>query len=490
MKVLSRRAFIEQMGLGSMAFWAAPQLIGCGGEPGVSTAPGLAYPQFNGTPVLGGDNGLPFWSRGNYRPVEDEIEAFDLEVIGNLPTELNGYFLRNGSNPRSGSSEHWFVGDGMLHGIHLEKGRALSYRNRWVQTAALQGNGGMTANRANTSLLHHHGRSLALYEVSIPHEFNAADLTTVGEYDFGGSLTGPVTAHPKVDPITGELFIIGYSPMGDYLTYSVLSQDGTLLKSQPIDIPNPVMMHDFQITENYAVFMDLPIVFDLAQLDSGFPFSWKPELGARLGIMPRYGDASEVEWFDIDPCFVFHTFNAFETTAGHVILEGCRLESLNVQEFTSAESAPTPWGWTIDLANKRTQEGPILDLGMDFPKIDARRQGRRNRISYGLHLVGSTPDYPAHATGIVKHDRDSGKTEIWHQGEAIQPDEALFVPAPNAQAEDEGWLLSVVYNRATEKSEVIVVDAMRVDAGPIARVLLPRRVPFGFHGMWVPQESA
>ena len=174
----------------------------------------------------------------------------------------------------------------------------------------------MTANRANTSLLHHHGRSLALYEVSIPHEFNAADLTTVGEYDFGGSLTGPVTAHPKVDPITGELFIIGYSPMGDYLTYSVLSQDGTLLKSQPIDIPNPVMMHDFQITENYVVFMDLPIVFDLTQLDSGFPFSWKPELGARLGIMPRYGEASEVEWFDIDPCFVFHTFNAFETSTG------------------------------------------------------------------------------------------------------------------------------------------------------------------------------
>ena len=204
----------------------------------------------------------------------------------------------------------------MLHGIHLEKGRALSYRNRWVQTAALQGNGGMTANRANTSLLHHHGRSLALYEVSIPHEFNAADLTTVGEYDFGGSLTGPVTAHPKVDPITGELFT-GYNPMGDYLTYSVLSQDGTP-KSQPIDIPNPVMMHDFQITEKYAVY-DLPIVFDLAQLDSGFPFS-EAGAGARLGIMP-HGHASEVEWFDIDPCFVFHTFNAFETTAGQVILK-------------------------------------------------------------------------------------------------------------------------------------------------------------------------
>ena len=228
--------------------------------------------------MLGGDNGLPFWSRGNYRPVEDEIEAFDLEVIGNLPTELNGYFLRNGSNPRSGSSEHWFVGDGMLHGIHLEKGRALSYRNRWVQTAALQGNGGMTANRANTSLLHHHGRSLALYEVSIPHEFNAADLTTVGEYDFGGSLTGPVTAHPKVDPITGELFIIGYSPMGDYLTYSVLSQDVDASKSQPIDIPNPVMMHDFQITENYAVFMDLPIVL-ISRSSTRFPIFL--EAGAR-----------------------------------------------------------------------------------------------------------------------------------------------------------------------------------------------------------------
>ena len=486
---LTRRAFIEHVGMGSAALLAMPSLIGCGdGSAGIAND--LGYPSYTGLPVLGGDGAQPFWARGNYRPVADEIEAFDLEVIGTLPPELNGHFLRNGSNPRDGSSDHWFVGDGMLHGIHLEGGKALSYRNRWVQTAALQGNGGMTANRANTSLLQHHGRAMALYEVSTPYEFNVEDLSTVGQYDFGGSLTGPVTAHPKVDPVTGELFIIGYSPMGDYLTYSVLSPSGELMKSQAIDIPNPVMMHDFQLTENYAIFMDLPIVFDLSQLEAGFPFSWQPELGARLGVMPRYGSASEVEWFEIDPCFVFHTFNAFETETGQVILEGCRLESLNIQEFTSAENAPTPWAWTIDLSSKQTQEGPILDLGMDFPKIDPRRQGRRNRVNYGLHLVGSTDDYPAHATGLVKHDRDSGKTEIWHQGEAIQPDEALFVSAPNADGEDEGWLLSVVYNRATDKSEVIVIDAMSVEAGPIARVLLPRRVPFGFHGMWVPQASA
>lgn len=487
---LTRRAFIERVGIGGAALAAFPQLVGCGTEVAAGIESGLAYPSFSGLPNLGGDPELPFWSRGNYRPVADEIEAFDLEVIGSLPSELNGYFLRNGSNPLEGHSDHWFVGDGMLHGIQLEGGKALSYRNRWIQTAALDGGGSMTANRANTSLLQHHGRALALYEVSTPYEFNISDLSTVGEYDFAGSLSGrPVTAHPKVCPITGELFIIGYSPMGDYLTYSVLSPNGELIKSQGIDIPNPVMMHDFQLTENYAVFMDLPIVFDLSQLEAGFPFSWQPELGARLGVMPRYGAATDVEWFEIDPCFVFHTFNAFETPRGEVVLEGCRLESLNIQEFTSAENAPTPWAWTIDLASKQTNEGPILDLGMDFPKIDARRQGLRNRVNYGLHLVGSTADYPAHATGLVKHDRDSGKTEIWHQGEAIQPDEAIFVPAPNANGEDEGWLLSVVYNRATDKSEVIVVNAMAVEAGPIARVLLPRRVPFGFHGMWVSTES-
>ena len=341
------------------------------------------------------------------------------------------------------------------------------------------------ANRANTSLLHHHGKALALYEVSTPYEFRVGDLTTVGNYDFGGVIDGPVTAHPKVDPTTGELFLIGYSPMGPYLSYTIVDAAGHVTKSQVIDIPAPVMMHDFQLTEQYVLFMDLPIVFDLSHYESGFPFSWQPDLGARLGVMPRYGDASEVEWFEIPPCFVFHTFNAYENATGQVVLEGCRLESLNLQEFTSAEQAPTPWTWTIDLERKEVQEGPILDLGLDFPKIDDRVQGREHRYNYGLHLVGSTNDYPAHAIGLIKHDRATGKTDLWNQGEAIQPDEALFVPADENGGEDEGWLLSVVYNRATDKSEVIVVDATRVDAGPIARVLLPRRVPFGFHGMWV-----
>ena len=153
---ISRRDFIHQAGLGGAALLLSPHLFGCGEELGregaLSQFGEMAYPEFTGVPSLGGGAGDPFWARGNYRPVADEIEAFDLEVIGSLPPELNGHFLRNGSTAREGTPQHWFVGDGMLHGVHLQNGRALSYRNRWVQTAAFQGGEDIMANRANTSL--------------------------------------------------------------------------------------------------------------------------------------------------------------------------------------------------------------------------------------------------------------------------------------------------------------------------------------------------
>ena len=430
---------------------------------------------------------MPFWARGNYAPVEDEIEAFDLEVLGALPAALDGLFVRNGANQAAGVADHWFLGDGMVHGIRLEQGRASWYRNRWIATHALtQGSDAVSANRANTSVVHHHGRLLALYEAGGPTEIDTVSLDTVGPYDFAGTLEGAMTAHPKVDAATGELFFIGYSPFPPYLRFSTVDPAGGLTKTVAIDVPVPTMMHDFQLTARHAVFMDFPVVFDLGLLENGFPFAWRPEHGARIGVMPRDGGSEDVVWVDVPTCYMFHTFNAYEDAQGRIVLEGCRLESLDVQGVIDTSEAPVPWVWTIDVENRTATDGPLLDFGMDFPMIDRRVQGREHRFDYGLRLTPGTADYPAHPVGIVKHDRVSGRTDLWSVGEAVQPDEALFVPAPGSEGEDEGWLLSVVFNRATGASEVVVLDASAVQQGPIARVLLPRRIPFGFHGAWVP----
>jgi carotenoid cleavage dioxygenase-like enzyme len=276
------------------------------------------------------DGALADWSRcevphllGQYRPVHDEIDADRLEVIGELPPALVGTYVRNGPNPLLAPSGayHLFDGDAMLHGVRLD-GSGAAYRNRWVRSkgmlaeaeagrplfsglagfelppADVVANVGMMKNTANTHVISHAGRMLALMEASPPTEIDPDSFATLGEFSFGGALSGPMTAHPKVDPATGNLCFFGYSPVPPYLRYHVASPDGTLLSTTEIELPRPVMMHDFVITERHAVFFDLPAVFDLTALMEGRPFTrWEPELGARVGVMNLDG-TGDVAWME------------------------------------------------------------------------------------------------------------------------------------------------------------------------------------------------
>lgn len=473
--MITRRELLKRTGSTGTALLFAHAFGGCGGKAtsGNTTPP----------PPLPQDPMGRWWLSNNYAPVPDEIEAFDLEVEGSLPPELNGLYVRNGSNPKNAGSAHWFTGDGMLHGIRFGGGSALWYRNRWVDTLALQSGmeDSIIANRANTSIKGHAGKLLALYEVAVPHEISTEDLSTVGEYDFAGELRRPMTAHPKIDPVTGEMFFIGYAPFPPYLTYHVVDAQGALVRSIEIDVPHSSMMHDFQITESHALIYDLPIHFDLEALDSGFPFRWVPEAGARIGVLARDGSSSDVQWFEIDTCYMFHTFNAYET-GGRIALEGCRLESLWAETNNDVSESPKPWRWELDPATGNASEDRLHDGAGDFPQIDARMAGRQNQIAYSLRFPEMSADEIAAPFGIAKHDRRTGVTDVWDAKNG-QPDEALFVPA--GAGEDEGYLVSFVFDKSTHKSYVAVLDATNVSAGPIARVHLPRRVPFGFHGTWV-----
>lgn len=469
--------------------------------PSVATTSAPA-PATTAVPVLTTapfDQSRPWWMQGNFAPVVDEVEAVKLTVVGAIPSELSGLYARNGSNPAIGDSPHWFFGDGMLHGMRVANGRAEWYGNKYVGTPLYQGGLGFgegppggAANQANVSLTWHGGKLLTSGEVGFPFEVSTTDLSTVGVHDYAGKLTSAFTAHPKIDPVTGRLHSFGYGFVPPFLTYNVMEADGTLIHSEPVDIPRSTMIHDFAITDRDVIFWDLPVVFDLDAASKwiaeggqgdGFPYVWSPESGARVGVMPLGGPASAIQWFDIDPCFAFHGVNAFRR-GDEVVLDICRLTSMFVpyEMFAGVSSLRR---WTMNTATGKLDDTIINDDNPgELPTRDPRRVGREHRYGY-LVETRDNPD-TVEFGGLIKHDYQTDTREIWDPGPTQHSGEWLFVPGAGAgPADDEGWLLNFIYDDATAGSEFVVVDATDIAAGPVARVALPQRVPFGFHGTWV-----
>jgi carotenoid cleavage dioxygenase-like enzyme len=450
--------------------------------------------------------------RGNFSPFREEGYTDGLQVIGEIPRDLNGTFFRNGPNPQfePAGRYHWFDGDGMVHAIKLENGRA-SYRNRWVESGGLveERKAGHALYRgllslegteapaikvtANTNIVAHAGKLLALVESSFPTELVPCTLATVGLYDFGGKLMGAMTAHPKLDPETGEMLFFGYAPFPPYLQYHVADASGALTRSEVIDVAWPSMMHDFAITTNYVIFMLCPVVFTFENVAKGGSlFTWEPERGAKLGIMPRNGGNADVRWFDIDPCYVFHPMNAFDEN-GVVTLDVARYEQLLFMDPTSArepgwrdKNVAKLHRWTIDLAKGGVRSAPLDDGDGEYPRVDERRVGRKHRFGY-MALTGpeGNDDGVPVWTSIRKYDLDRGTSETRHFGAGNGVGEPLFVPRHPAADEDDGYVLVLNYDRSRNASAFFVLDARNVAGDPLAEIRIPHRVPYGFHGNWV-----
>jgi carotenoid cleavage dioxygenase-like enzyme len=453
--------------------------------------------------------------QGNCAPIEDELDVDDLQVTGHVPEALQGVFLRNGPNQQFApmGRYHVFDGDGMVHGVELGEGRA-RYRNRWVESRGLAAERragralfgglseftfpdqavldelGLMKNTANTNIIRHGGRYLALMEGGLPTELTA-ELATIGEWDYDGKLVGSMTAHPKWDPVTGELLFFGYSPFPPFLRYHVADATGTLIRSVDIDLPRPVMMHDFVATENHVVFFDLPAVFDLdAMLAGGTPIAWKPEHGSRIGVMPRDGGNDEVTWFELDPFFVFHFLNGWDE-GDTVVVDGCRAPHLPIAfgtEEAPEPALPTLHRWTMNLADGRVTETQLDDRPGDFPRLNMHRSGLPNRYGYVAH--GPWAGEPVQFNAVVKYDLMAGTSTVHDYGRNAEAGEPVFARDPEARSEDDGWLLNFVFDRDTATSELQILDARHLEAEPVARVHLPRRVPFGFHGNWIPERGA
>jgi carotenoid cleavage dioxygenase len=488
---LHRRDVLRLAMAGAATAGLAP-LLGCRSNGNrTPTAPPTTVPF---------DPDVPWWLQGGFAPVDEEVDTTDLEVDGALPPELVGLYVRNGSNPRTGTSPHWFLGDGMVHGLRLEAGRATSYRNRYVRTPLYEASSGFgegvpggEESQSNVSAIWHGGRLLTSGEVGYPYELAPTDLSTVGVYDFGGKLTTSMTAHPKIDPATGWMHFFGYGFVPPFLTYHVADADGTLVHSTEVPVPGPTMIHDFAITETDAVFWDLPVVFDLeaavAMIEDPtgdvFPFLWDPSYGARIGVLPLGGEGGEVQWAEIEPCYVFHGVNAFRQ-GSDVVVDVCRHDSMFAGGGVLGNGLALH-RWTVDTTTGTATDVQVDERqDMELPSRDLRRTGREHRHGYFVQ------NRPAEGTvdlgGVIKHDYRTGDRQVWEPGPTEHGGEWLFVADEAGDADDEGWLLSYLHDEASRRSRFVVLDATEVEAGPVASVALPQRVPYGFHATWVSER--
>ena len=450
---------------------------------------------------------------GPFAPVTEEVTAFDLDVVGQLPPELDGRYLRIGPNPimdlvADPASHHWFVGDGMVHGLRLRDGRAEWYRNRWVRStrvsealgeAPAPGERHAGMDTVNTNVIGHAGTTLALVEAGARPVELTEELETVCHTDLHGTLPNGFTAHPKRDPATGELFAVAYHWGLPHLQHIVVGTDGRVRRVEPIPVDDGPMVHDMSLTERFSIIYDLPVTFDLeaAATGAGLPYTWRPGRSARVGVLPREGTAADVRWFEVEPCYVFHALNAHDVagpdgTGGTVVLHVVRHErTFDRDRRGPADAAPSLWRWTLDLDRGTVEEVQLDDLGQEFPRVAESRVGRPARYGWAVEVaVAGTGDFGNQST-ILRHDLDRGTVDRHDAGDGRQVGEAVAVSRAGAAAgaEDDAWLMALAHDRATDRGELVVWAADAPGEAPVARVPLPARVPFGFHGSWVPTAS-
>ena len=474
---------------------------------------------------------LPFHEipalNGNNAPVHTEDVFDNMPVIGQVPQDLNGLYVRNGPNPfyQPEWRYHAYDGDGMVHAIRFQNGK-VSYRNRWVQTQGLQEERAagqnlwkglkepMRADRedaplkntANTDVKYHAGRLVTMwYRSGMPYALDPYTLETLGTADYGGAFE-KISAHSRPDENTGELLFFDYSLTAPYMVYGVIGPDRKLKHKTEIPLPGPSLPHDMAVTAHYTILHDFPLWPDAEALKARrYKVRFHPDKPSRFAVIPRYGSANDIRWFEGKPGYMLHVVNAWE--------EGPRGEEVVVMVGTPYRLHTTPSGeidarrlehtinqrqrdfilyeWRFDLKTGLTQERVIDDvLNTEFPVINSQYQGRKNQYSYNIVFPQGGREEPRFP-GLVKYDLGTGGYVAYSAGPQYFYNEPGFAPRDNAQSEDDGYLVMPVWNPTDERSEIQVFDCKgaRLAEGPVARILLPRRIPHGFHATFVNQRT-
>jgi len=455
---------------------------------------------------------------GGFAPIQMECDAPDLVVVGEIPRELNGTFYRNGPNPQFAprGMHHWFGGDGMIHAFMIRDGK-VAYRNRWVRTLKwkLEREAGEalfaafnpmetdeavrmmeTDGLANTNIVWHAGKLLALEEGHAPFQLQPETLESVGAWKFDGKLVGPMTAHPKMDPENGEMVFFGYNAAGGIgpdMSFHVVDRHGRLTRSETFQAPYAAMVHDFMVTKDHVIFPIMPLTGSMERAMEGGPvYAWEPEKGTHIGIMPRAGSVADMRWFRGEPGYVFHPMNA-HTDGDTVVCDVCECEAAPLFPLPDGtpgdpdKAVPRLTRWTFDMSRNsddyKTER--LSDIACEFPRLDERRTGLAYR--YGYIACDTKPQFRVGGfNAIARVDHRTGRMETYDVGTGCATNEPIFVPRADDAAEGDGFLLANVYDDNRKASHLVVLDAQNVAAGPIATAYLDHRVPFGFHGNWRP----
>jgi carotenoid cleavage dioxygenase-like enzyme len=438
---------------------------------------------------------------GRYAPVSQELTETHLTVTGQLPRELNGLYARIGPNPMSvpnPGAYHWFTGAGMVHGVRLKDGKALWYRNRWIASNSVRDKQGRphlpgprrgVLDAVNTNVFAHGGRIWAAVEAGpYPVELDG-ELNSLRHGLFDSGLSMAFTAHPRIDPFTGEAHAICYDgPKRDRITYMVVNAQCQVTKVLELPVRHGPMIHDCAITRSQVIVLDLPVTFSGKSLIQGaaLPYTWNPKHRARVGLLPRNGQAKDVRWIDIDPCYVFHTCNAYDLDDGGVMLDVVAHQRMFDRSRIGPEAEQTHITferWHIDPARDMVKRTVISKRNQEFPRCNELFSTQPYRYAY---TVGFTN--PKDLQMLMRHDLHTGRTQTHDHGPGRSTGEAVFVPrhSDGRGAEDDGWLLSYVYDANTNRSDLVVLNARDLNGPPQAIVHLPARVPSGFHGNWIP----
>ena len=465
---------------------------------------------------------LPPVLRGGFEPVVDELNVSDLKVIGQVPKDLNGAYFRNGPNRKFAADGryHWYDGDGMLHAAYFDHGR-VSYRNRWVRTAPLMEE--IAADRAlwkglrespraerpdmpvkntsNTDVKFHNGRLVTMWYLSGGmYHVDPMTLETLGPVNFDGAPDLRASAHSKIDERTGEFLFFDYQKEAPYMHYGVVSADGKLNSRIPIALPGPRLPHDMAFTEHYAILHDFPLTYDMEALKTGrHKLKFHADWPSRFAVVPRNGTPDQIRWFEAAPTYLLHVINAWEE-GDCVVMLGTPFRlprdlagNIEADKFARAWSTMQhrdylTYEWRFNLKTGKTAERIIDDtFCCEFPMINTHYQGYKSRYAYAINMVRGSLNQPRFA-GLAKYDFETGVIQAYSEGRDFFYNEAPFAPADNPQSEDHGYVVSFVWNAREHRSELQIFDARNFGSGPMARVLMPQRVPNGFHATWVTAE--
>lgn len=445
-----------------------------------------------------------------------EASLYDAEIIGAVPREINGALFRVGGDRYYPTLEDDVVinGDGLMSLLRFEDGH-VDFLSRYVRTARLEAE--MKARRrlygkyrnpytdepdapqedrnntGNTYAHWHAGRLFALREDSHPHMIDPETLETRETWDFDGKLKSiSVCAHPKLDPVTGEWWGFGLFADGSYvepvLALQVADKDGNLIREEFFKSPFPGLSHDFAVTREHVIFDVMPLTVDEERMKRGGDFyNFDQDLPSAWGIMRRDAGVDSIRWFHLPKTFSGHIMNAY--TEGDKVYVDATVSPGNGFPFfpttigtlsTIEEGIATITRLEFDLSEEGAEPKQYAVPGAvgEMPRCDPRYQMDRYRWGYFRH-----------ERGIAALDWDNQKVHVHELKPGWVAQESVFVPRADDAPEGDGWLLTMVNVMPENRAEFWVLDATQVEADPLARVLLPYRQSFSFHGSFVPMEQ-